>query len=192
MRELPSPPRIIALCGNPTCGKSTAAEIISSVFGHTIADDGLPLRKIAMDYMGLTPDQVFTQEGKLEKVMLNGREWTVREILGEIGNAFEEKFGGDIIPIMSHHARPKDEMSVFGSVRREQGLYWRNVGALVLEIVNPLAGPSRYEFDTYNPAYCHAQIMNDGLARGLSKKDALQDLQDKLITAIGNATEIAL
>lgn len=177
-------PSIIALCGNPTSGKTTASEIISSIYGHTVADDGRPLRMIAIDYIGLSKHQVFSQEGKLEKVMLNGREWTVREILGEIGNAFEEKFGGDIIPIMSHNTCPKGERSVFGSVRREQGLYWRNQGALVLEIVNPLAGPSPYEFDTYNAAFCHYQILNDGLARGLTPVDARADLAEKLVQAI--------
>lgn len=178
-------PRIIALCGNPLAGKSTAAEIINEVYGHELADDGLPLRKIAMDYLGLTAHQVFTQAGKLEKVVLNGREWTVREILGEIGNAFEEKFGGDIIPMMSHNARPKGAYSTFGSCRREQGRYWKEHGGLVLEIRNPLAGPSPYEFDTFNPAHADAVIMNDGLARGLDAQAARLDLKEKLIATIG-------
>ncbi|QIG69056.1 hypothetical protein EVB77_022 [Rhizobium phage RHph_N1_10] len=178
-------PKLIALCGNPTSGKSTASEVISELYGHTLADDGLPLRKIAMDYLGLTPEQVFTQEGKLEYVTINGRRWQVREILGEIGNAFEEKFGGDIIPIMSHNAQPKEQFSVFGSVRREQGRYWKEQGALVLEIINPLAGPSQYEFDTYNPEYADHQIQNDGLARGLSSEEARRDLTEKLVAVIG-------
>lgn len=177
-------PKLIALCGNPLSGKSTAADLINRLFGHELADDGLPLRKIAMDYLGLSEHQVFTQEGKKEKVTLNGREWEVREILGEIGNAFEEKFGGDIIPIMSHNARPKNSSAVFGSVRREQGLYWRNQGALVLEIVNPLAGPSPYEFDTFNPTYAHKQIINDGLSRGMGSEQARSDLARKLLKAI--------
>jgi hypothetical protein len=179
-------PKIIALCGNPTSGKSTASEIINDVYGHELADDGLPLRKIAMDYLGLTADQVFTQAGKLEFVTINGRKWQVREILGEIGNAFEEKFGGDIIPIMSHNARPKGAYSVFGSVRREQGRYWREQGGLVIEIENPLAGPSKFEFDTYNPAYAHAKIKNDGLARGLSPEEARKDLREKLVAIVGS------
>lgn len=178
-------PNIIGLCGNPTSGKTEAARIIEEVYGHEQADDGRPLRLIAIDYFGLTHDQVFTQEGKLEKVMLNGREWTVREILGEIGNAFEEKFGGDIIPIMSHNARPKGVRTTFGSVRREQGLYWKNHGALVLEIRNPLAGPSPYEFDRYNPEHADHVIFNDGLARGLSPDEARADLKAKLIAVIG-------
>lgn len=177
-------PSIIALCGHPTSGKSTAAELIFEIYGHKLADDGLPLRKIAMDYLGLTPDQVFTQEGKLETVMLNGREWTCREILGEVGNAFEEKFGADVIPLMSLNSTPALSRVVYGSVRREQGKFWRDRGALVLEIVNPLAGPSQYEFDRFNPEYCHAQIQNDGLARGLSPKEARADLAGKLVFAI--------
>lgn len=183
-------PQIIALCGNPTAGKSKAAEIINEVYGHELADDGLPLRKIAMDYLGLTPEQVFTQEGKLEYVVINGRRRQVREILGEIGNAFEKKFGGDIIPIMSHNARPKGSMSVFGSVRREQGRYWRDQGALVIEIRNPLAGPSPYEFDRYNPEYADWIVHNDGLARGLPAHEARADLRAKLIGIIGQPSDL--
>lgn len=179
-------PSLIALCGNPTCGKTTAAEVLGALEGYHLVDDGLPLRKIAMDYMGLTERQVFTQEGKLEQVELNGRTWTVREILGEIGNAFEEKFGGDIIPMMSHNSLPAGQLSVFGSVRREQGAYWRKHGALVLEIVNPLAGPSPYEFDRFNAAHCHARIQNDGLARGLDPVTARADLAIKLFAALND------
>lgn len=183
-------PRIIALCGNPLSGKSTAAEIIHEMFGYRLADDGLALRRIAVDYFGLTERQVFTQEGKLEKVMLGGREWTVREILGEIGNALEDRFGADIIPIMAHCAQPKDAYCVFGSVRREQGRYWREQGALVIEIRNPLAGPSPYEFDRYNPEHVHVSVDNDGLALGMTPEQARIDLRNKLITAINAHVEI--
>lgn len=185
MVKMTSIPEIIGLCGNPTSGKTEAARLIEEIYGHKPADDGLPLRLIAINYFGLTQDQVFTQEGKLEKVMLNGREWAVREILGEIGNAFEEKFGGDIIPIMSNSSRTKGVRVAFGSVRREQGLYWKKQGALILEIQNPLALPSPYEFDSYNPAHVDHVIVNDGLARGLSPAEARADLRDKLIAAIG-------
>lgn len=178
-------PSIIALCGNPTAGKSTAAQIINELYGHELADDGLPLRKIAIDYLGLTPEQVFTQAGKLEMVEINGRMWQVREILGEIGNAFEEKFGGDVIPLMSHNARPKGSRSVFGSVRREQGRYWREKGAMVIEVLNPDAGPSKFKFDAYNPEYCHHQVVFDGMSRGLTYEEAKVELAGKLIDIIG-------
>ena len=173
-------PRLIALCGNPLSGKSTTAEALTLAHGYELVDDGLPLRKIAMDYLGLTPDQVFTQNGKLEEVELNGRTWSVREILGEIGNAFEEKFGGDIIPIMSHNSMSPTKRYVMGSVRRDQGLYWRKQGALVIEIVNPGAGPSNYEFDSYNKSAVDVTIMNDGLFRGLDSVSAKADLCRKV------------
>lgn len=180
-------PDYIAICGNPNSGKSTAAQIIADLYGYVLADDGLALRRIAIDYMGLTPEQCFTQEGKLEYVELNGRRWQAREILGEIGNAFEDRFGGDIIPIMAHHAQPKGVRAVFGSVRREQALYWRKQGAIVLEIVNPLAGESAYAFDRYNAGHAHHQILNDAQARGLEDKTGKLDLMAKIVDVLGPA-----
>lgn len=179
-------PKIIALCGNPGAGKSTAADLLFEIYGYELVDDGLPLRRIAMDYLGLTPDQVFTQAGKKQIVQLNGRDWTAREILGEIGNAFEEKFGGDVIPLMSHQLMKKTpgKRFVCGSVRREQGHYWKAHGALVIEIDNPDTPPSEYEFDTYSKAAIDRVVLNDGLHRGLNPDDALLDLCRKLERAV--------
>lgn len=142
-------PNLVALCGFPGAGKSTAAQILVEKHGYTLVDDGLPLRQIGMKYFGLTEHQVFTQEGKLEQVELNGRIWTVREILGEIGNAFEEKFGGDIIPIMSHNLMQPDTRYVMASVRRLQPLYWERHGVKVIEISRAGLRPSAYEFDRF-------------------------------------------
>lgn len=184
MSETPALPKLIALCGNPLAGKSTAAEILRDRLMYRIADDGLPLRQMGMNYLGLTAKQVFSQEGKLEKVWLNNRDWTVREILGEIGNAFEEKFGGEIIPMMTHNTLDANESYVMGSVRREQGAYWKSQGALIIEIVNPGAGPSNYEFDSFNRAHVDVTILNDGLFRGLSPEHARVDLMDKLFCVL--------
>lgn len=182
-------PRLIALCGNPGCGKSTAAELINSMFNHQLHDDGLPLRQIAMSYMGLSEHQVFTQEGKLEQVMLNGRPWTAREILGEIGNAFEEKFGGDIIPIMSHATQRADQPYVMSSVRRDQTLYWQKAGALVIEIETPGVGPSPYEFDCYNRDGVDVTVINDALSIGLEGDAALMHFAAALEKAICRVAE---
>jgi hypothetical protein len=188
----PTLPRLIALCGNPLAGKTTAAELLQDVLGYTIADDGLPLRRMAMDYLGLTEDQVFTQSGKLEMVELNGKMWQVRDILGEIGNAFEEKFGGAIIPMMTHRTLDPGKRYVMASVRRDQGLYWAAQGALVVEIVNPLAGPSPFEFDQFNRAPIQKTILNDGQACGAPDAFARMLLKDRLLDMLAyHASEAA-
>ncbi len=177
-------PKIVALCGKPGSGKSTAAELLKEAYGYKIVDDGLPLRKMAMDYLGLTEDQVFTQDGKLEMVSLNGRDFQVREILGEIGNAFEEKFGGDIIPFMSLNQMQDGEHYVLGSVRREQGHFWADQGALVIEIDNPEAEVSKFEFDRYSTAAVQHTVLNDGLTEGMHEDDALLRLMERLSDVI--------
>lgn len=154
-------PRLIALCGHPGSGKTKVAEILAAQYGYAISDDGLPLRKIAMDHLGLTWNQCFTQDGKLEKLDLIGREWEARQVLGEIGNAFEEKFGGDIIPYMSYRGQDPEQRYVMGSVRREQGQFWASKGALVVEVVNAYVKPSKFEFDYYNPRHVHRHIQNN-------------------------------
>lgn len=177
-------PHIVALCGNPHSGKSTAADLLHEIYGYDLVDDGLPMRRIAVDYFGLEPRQVFTNEGKKELVHLNGRDWTAREILGEIGKALEEKFGGEIVPLMSYRLMQPGGRYVLGSVRREQGHFWKAQGALVVEIDNPDAPPSEYEFDSYSRSAVDRTILNDGLARGLAEDDALLDLCVKLEKAL--------
>jgi hypothetical protein len=180
----PTLPRLIALCGNPLAGKSTAAEILRDTLGYEIADDGLPLRRIAMDYLGLTEAHVFTQTGKQQTVEVNERDWIVRDVLGEIGNAFEEKFGSAIIPQMTHRTLDPGKRYVMASVRRDQGLYWAAQGALVLEIINPQAGPSPFEFDSFNPAPVACRVLNDGLACGATSDQAKMLLRDRLHDAV--------
>lgn len=177
-------PRLIALCGNPHSGKSTAAELLAEIYGYEIWDDGGPARRIAMDYFGLTHEQVHTQAGKMETVEILGRTWTVREILGEIANGFEEKFGVDAHALMNFNRMDPETRYVLPSVRRDQGFFWRSQGALVIEIVNPQAARSPYEFDRYNPRAVQRAVVNDGLAEGLSEDDALIRLCDRLVAAI--------
>lgn len=198
----PTLPRFIALCGNPTSGKTTAAEILEELFGYKLVDDGQFLRKIGIDHFGLTHQQVYSQAGKLESVVINGETMTVRDVLGRIGNGFEEQFGADVIPELAynnlrdangfapHQINGFGGRFVFGSVRREQGWYHRKRGALVIEIENPLAEPSPYEFDRYNAKACHISVLNDGLARGLSPAEARKDLASKLTPVLEAAASM--
>lgn len=165
-------PQYIALFGNPGAGKTKAAEILQQQFGYILADDGLPLREIAMKYLGLTHRQCFTQEGKKEIIQINGRDWEARKVLGEIGNAFEDKFGGEIIPQMAHATFDLDEKYVMASCRREQGAYWKSVGAICVEIVNDFAPPSPFEFDWFNPTHIDYRIKNDFNPAAANEADA--------------------
>ncbi len=159
-------PRFIAICGNPTSGKSTAQRLLHNALGYVPVDDGRPLRDIAVKWLGLTEHQVTTQVGKLEMVEINGRQWQVRDVLGEIGNAFEEKFGGDVIPLMAmQHYGLLGEISrggySFGSVRRKQGHFYRRHGGMVIEIERPGVGPSSFEFDRYDKDAIDFTVIND-------------------------------
>lgn len=161
-------PPIIAICGWPKAGKSTVQRILADLYDVVPLDDGLPLREIAVTYLGATHDQVTTQEGKAETIMINGTPWLVRDVLGQLGNALEEKFGGDVIPLMAvnrfgldNPAGPNRHQSVsFASVRRQQGWFWRRRGALVIEVCRPGTSMGA-EFNAYDPQAAHCTIIND-------------------------------
>lgn len=180
-------PQYIALCGNPTCGKSTTAQALENLFGYKLVDDGAFLRQIAMTHFGATWEDVHTQEGKLRTTIVNGETMTWRDVLGRIGNGFENQFGANVIPELAYNGLDPDGMYVFGSVRREQGAYHRKRGALIIEIVNPDAGPSPYEFDRYNSEYAHAKLYNDALYRGLTDEEALADLAGRVQVIVERA-----
>lgn len=170
-------PPIIGICGYPQAGKSTVQKILADLYGVVPLDDGLPLREIAMKYLGLTEHKVATQEGKAETVDINGTPWLVRDVLGQIGNAMEEKFGADIVPLMTVNRYGLDRTDSverptsvsFASVRRRQGWFWRNRGALVIEVVRPGAVMGA-EFNAYDPAAAHCAVINDGTIDQLRKK----------------------
>lgn len=160
MTNAPALPRLLALCGRPGSGKSTAARLLVEEYGYTLADDGLPLRQIAMNQFGLTEHQVFTQAGKLEEIEIVGVKMTARKFLGDLGLALENQFGEDIIPLMTHRSLDSAKRYVMGSVRRNQGRYWRSHGAVTLEVVNPGVEPSPYLFDWFNPDFVDVQVRN--------------------------------
>lgn len=175
-------PPYIAICGNPESGKSLVQMILQKSYGVQPVDDGYALREYAVNNLGLTWDQVSTQEGKREKVKVLGRVWEVREILGEVGKQLEDLFGEHIMPLMAvNRIKEKSARShSFGSVRKTQGYFFRERGGIVLGIRNPNAPMSKYAFDWFDPDAVTHWIDNDGLARGLSVDDARSDLEEKI------------
>lgn len=162
-------PPLIALCGNPKSGKSEVQRILEK-HGVVPVDDGLPLRTFGMRWFGLTKDQVFTQAGKLETIQIDGKDWEVRKILGELGNALEAKFGPNVMPFMACNNLTEGLSYSFGSVRRRQGAYYQERGGIVLEITRPGVEPSGNEFDTYDTSIVDCVIENDGTLEQLEKR----------------------
>ncbi len=161
-------PKIIALCGNPKSGKSLTGELLAAEFGYSIQDDGRFLRDIAIANFGLTEEDVTTQEGKAKKIVVNGAEMTVRELLGRLGDAFENEFGADVIPEIAVRRAQMTENGryLFPSVRREQGAYYKALGGVVIEIDSP-APPSPFKFDSYNKDHVDHVINNPGPEGGI-------------------------
>lgn len=184
-------PRFIALCGNPKSGKSLVQKFLTKHFGYQPIDDGAVIRRFAIDWLGLSHDDVYTQEGKARYTEILGRRWQHREILGEYGNRLEDMFGKWAMPMFGTHNLPKGGLYSFGSVRRDQGAFYKAHGGVVIEIRNPLAGPSPYEFDRYDAALADRVIENDGLTR-LAPAEALADLEQKVIAVVNGLVEVAL
>jgi len=175
-------PRFIALVGNPLAGKDTAAKIMIDKFGVRPIDSGRPLREIAMAHYGLTRDQVYTQAGKREYVQILGKRWQVRELLGEIGNRFEEMHGDWATPWMEVRKIPADDPGPFcdPSCRKGQGLFYKDMGGVVIGLRRPDGGESGYGFDQVRSEIVDVWIENDGLARGLAPNAAMADLESKV------------
>lgn len=183
-------PTFIALVGHPTCGKTTAAELLGELYGCKILDTGMVLREFCVRHLGLDWDQVMTQEGKKSFVDICGKDWQVRKILGDLGQKLEDLFGEEIMPYIAHQS-VIDEIEngepcsyVDPSCRKTQNHYWKRQGGLVIGINNPLAGPSQYAFDAFDPEPVDFWIENDALACGLPEKLAREDLKQKLNKAI--------
>jgi hypothetical protein len=174
-------PPFIGLCGNPKSGKSEVQKILEDSYGVRPIDDGWHLRRIAVDDLGLTWEQVSTQEGKASYVEILGKRWQVRDILGSLGKKLEDLMGEHIMPHMACQGLDLGDCSYsFGSVRKTQGAYYKARGGIILGIVNPLAGPSMYDFDWFDPALVDVWITNDAQSRGLDREAGLADLAEKL------------
>ena len=94
-------PRFIALCGNPKSGKSLAQEILSQDLNYLPIDDGHVLREFAVNKLGLSWDDVTTQEGKKRHTEILGKDWEHRILLGDFGKVLEDMFGEHIMPFIA-------------------------------------------------------------------------------------------
>lgn len=177
-------PRLVALCGNPKSGKSEVQRILKEKFSYQPVDDAAVIRRFAIDWLGLTEEDVTTQEGKQKIVEILGKEWQVRDILGTYGCKLEEMFGEWIFPYTATRNLSDLMRYSFGSVRRNQGRFYKQQGGVVIEIQNPLAKPSPYAFDRYDKSVVDIVIDNDSLERGANRAEALLDLEAKVERAI--------
>lgn len=169
------PPRLIGLCGHPKSGKSEVQRILAEEYGIIPVDDGFVLRKFAVDNLGLTWDDVMTQEGKANYTRILGRDWQNRDILGTLGKKLEDMFGEHIMPMIAVNACDPDGFYSFGSVRKTQGHYYNQRGGVVIEVIRPGALPSGYDFDKYDQSAVKRTILNDG---------SLEDLRVEVIRTI--------
>lgn len=178
--QKPNGPKIIGFCGHPGAGKTEAQRILEKRYGAQAIDDGWPMRDFGIRHLGLSVEDVTTQEGKAKTVLFAGKAFSVRWFLGEFGNRIEELLGPDAIPLMAANQLEPDGFYTVGSIRRDQAAVWKRYGAVIVEIRNPLAKPSPHEFDQFNAGLVDVVVDNHALAWGHSPSVARADLTLKL------------
>jgi len=169
-----SKPLLIAICGRPGSGKSALQEILHRNYGIVPRDDGDVIRKHCMRIGGLSEDDVFTQSGKKRFTEVNGMNWQNRKMLGEYGRMIEQMFGENIVADLAvreaHQDWERDKSIIgysFGSVRRNQGVLYRKLGGIVIQVEKPGVPESGNDFDLYNTSCINYSILNDGTLKDL-------------------------
>ena len=184
-------PRFVALCGNPKSGKSLAQEILQKDLNYLPIDDGHVLREFAVKYLGLSWDDVQTQEGKKRITSILGKDWENRILLGEFGNRLEEMFGEHIMPFIATRNLYPNARYSFGSVRKTQGHFFRQHGGIVIEIMNPMAPPSGNAFDQYDISAITRTVVNDGMQKYADLDRARSHFRADLLHAVEAAARDA-
>lgn len=165
-----STPKIIALVGFPTHGKSTAQRFLE-LLGVEARDDGDILRKKVAEEFNLTWEDVTTQEGKLKVVPgIDGTPTTVRKLLGDYGKVLEAKHGQNYIAEQAIAALIEDraragstQPASYGSVRMNQPRAYREAGGFVIEILDPRKPVAPlHDFDEFDRDFVNVTVMNDG------------------------------
>lgn len=190
-------PRFIGICGVSQSGKSTVQNILARDFSVQPFDDGYVLREIAAKYLNATWDDVATAEGKAKlaywgdgKPIIDRRNdvdhhMTWRQVLGNLGEQLEDLLGDFAMPMIAVNSLVYTDQSYsFGSVRRNQGVFYKAHGGFIIGVRNPLALATGNSFDEFEEDLVDFWIENDGIARGLSKDAAMADLAEKVRHAV--------
>lgn len=164
-------PRLVALCGNPRAGKSETQKILED-YGYQPADDAWPVRDFAIRHFGLSLEDVTTQSGKDGMTEVCGIPMQVREVLGKAANSLEREFGEDIMAWLAVQGLRPDTHYSFGSVRRQQGKVYKQLGGVIIGVRRPGADRSPYEFDSFDESVVDHWIDNDGPIEALREKVA--------------------
>ena len=172
MRNLP---KHIGLCGNPKSGKSTIADMLAKQYGGFVIDDGMILRQAVPILFGIPEYEPFTQEGKAKVYDVCGRQESVRQMLGELGNWLEDRYGPEFMPVRAMEIAEKHfpyaPLYIYPSVRKTQGSAYKRAGGLIIEVENPKVGPSGNAFDVWDKSYVDLVIRND------PSESSLEDLE---------------
>lgn len=181
-------PIIIALCGVPKSGKSLVQELLHEHWGVIPWDDAYILRQHISDISGLSLESLTTQEGKASKSIIGDVEWEHRKVLGEYGNVLESMFGDQIIAhiacrhIHKHFVSQGAKMGLHerhgcvyscASVRKNQGVTYKNNGGVIVEVLRNSASATGNEFDLYNRDIVDLTIEN----HSTSRKDLLEQIE---------------
>ena len=155
----------IGLCGNPKSGKTTIADMLAEEMGGVVIDDGLILRKAVPILFGIPEDEPFTQEGKAKVYDVCGRQETVRQMLGELGNWLEGRYSELFMPIramqIAKEEYPDKDVFIYPSVRKFQGKAYKDAGGVIVEIENPKAPKSPNAFDVWDDSVVDFWFTND-------------------------------
>ena len=170
-------PKLVALCGWPQSGKTTLAEYLSDEYGAQVVDDGAILREACMALYGLDWGDLYTQEGKAKTIKVCDKVYTHRQLAGHLGNLLEQFYGEQFVPEQTlrrllKHTPELDgaPFYVFPSVRRTQGITWRNAGGMVVAIERPGLKFSGNDFDAFDESLVDRWIVNGGTVEDMCQQ----------------------
>jgi hypothetical protein len=134
---------------------------LAARYGAVIVDDGMCLREAVMKLYGLSWHDVSTQDGKAKVIPVCGREWPVRQLLGDLGNFLEGFYGDQFMPerAVASTADIQAPFFVFPSCRKNQALTYQRQGGIVVELRRPGCEPI-YDFDRWDSALVDYELDN--------------------------------